>query len=310
MSILRWRKFEPDFMQIEFADSSALNLRQKVGDFVSLTKPRIMMLSSLTVLGAMSMASQTAWPEISVILATLAGVALAVGAGGSLNCFIERETDRKMLRTSHRPLPSGRIRPLEALIFGTILWITSYFLLYFYVNPPTAFLTMLAFGSYVGLYTPLKKHSSLCTLVGAVPGALPPLIGWTAVRGHVEFSGFLLFLLMFFWQIPHFLALALLRREDYAKAGMPMLPVEQGEPAALRQILLYTAALLPISMMPYGLLGAGGVYLGLAMILGATFFGMALMGVRHGARPGWCGKFFYYSILYIAALFSALVFDS
>lgn len=300
-------------MQIELSTSSALNVQRRVKDFTDLMKPRILLLAVLTVLGAMSVASSAGWPDPSVTIATLAGVALAVGAGGALNCFIERESDGRMARTSHRPLPAGRIKPVEALVFGTALWISSYFILYFYVNPPTAFLTMLAFGSYVGVYTPLKKHTSLCTLVGAVPGALPPLIGWTAARGHVEWPGFLLFALMFLWQIPHFLALALLRQQDYAKAGLPMLPAEQGDRETLLQILLYTAALLPVSLLPYGLLGAGRVYLTLAVFLGAGFFWLALrlaISSARGVQPALCGRMFFYSILYLVILFGALVFDS
>ncbi|MBI4178138.1 protoheme IX farnesyltransferase [bacterium] len=283
---------------------------QRIRDFVSLTKPRIMLLVILTVLGSMSVASGAERLAAAAVIWTLSGVALAVGAGGALNHFIERDADRKMARTADRPVASGRIRPPEALVFGTALWIASYFVLYFHANPPTAFLTMLAFGSYVGLYTPLKRRSSICTLIGAVPGALPALIGWTAVRGHVEMTGLVLFLLMFFWQIPHFLSLALLTRKDYAAAGMPMLPVEAGVPATLGQILLYTAALIPVSLLPYTLFGSGRVYLYTAVCAGAVFFYLAVLLDRKDAAPKWCGRFFAYSIVYITVLFGVLVFDS
>ena len=321
-------------MQVELAESRKLSLRDRAADYVNLTKPRILLLNLLTALGAMSMAAQGNWPSASIILATLAGLALAIGAGGALNCFIERDSDAKMERTADRPLPSGRMRPLEALIFGTILWIASYFLLYFCVNPTTAFLTMFAFGSYVGVYTPLKTRTSICTLVGAVPGALPPLIGWSAVRGHVDWGGFLLFSILFLWQIPHFLSLALLRSDEYARAGMPMLPVESsrggGAETTRHQILLYTAALALVSLLPYGFLGAGRVYLCMAAVLGSVFLFLALIGhaghgwtsaesARDGASrlsaarrsdAGWCKQFFYYSLLYLVLLFGTLVFDS
>lgn len=297
-------------MQTSTASGRATLFRRRLADYMDLTKPRIMMLTILTVLGGMSLAAHTGWPATGVIWAAVGGVALAVGAGGALNNFIERDLDARMARTANRPLPSGRIHPMEALIFGTTLWITSYFILYFFVNPPTAFLTMLAFGSYVGIYTPLKTRSSLCTLVGAVPGAMPPLIGWTAVRGHIEFSGVVLFAFLFFWQIPHFLALALLRRDDYAQAGMPMLPVESGERVTLHQMTLYTAAAVAVSLMPHGLLGAGSVYLCLAALGGAGFLALAFLGQIKGANPLWCGTFFFYSIIYAVVLFGALIFDS
>lgn len=286
-----------------------LTVRERISDYVSLTKPRIMILSLLTVLGGMSVAAKDGWPAFSVVMATLAGVAMAVGAGGTLNNFIERHRDGLMTRTAQRPLPSGRMKSAEALIFGTLLWIGSYFVLYFGVNPPTAFLTMLAFGSYVGIYTPLKTRTSLCTLVGAVPGALPPLIGWTAVRGHVEIPGVVLFLLMFVWQIPHFLALAILRRDEYARAGMPMVPVVYGTRAALVRILLYSLVLWPISLLPYTVLQAGPVYLGLALILGGIAVYLAAKGFaveEHDMRR-WCRTFFFYTIIYLTVLFSALV---
>lgn len=296
--------------QVELAESGAISFRQRAMDYVDLVKPRILLLNLLTTLGAMSMASNGQWPSIHVILSTLGGMALAVGAGGSLNCFIERDRDALMVRTANRPLPSGRMKPLEALIFGSALWMAAYFILYWFVNPPTAFLTMLAFGCYVGLYTPLKTRTPLCTLIGAVPGALPPLIGWTAVRGHVELSGFLLFAILFVWQIPHFLALALLRRDEYAQAGMPMYPVIRGERATVRQILLYTIALIPVSLLPYGILGASRAYLILAAVLGLGFLMMAIRGIVFGGSPSWCRKIFSYSVIYLVILFSALVFDS
>lgn len=301
----------------EISQSLPVVIRRRLADYLDLMKPRILLLAVLTVLGAMSLASPEGEhrPTVTVTLATLVGVALAVGAGGALNNFIERNRDARMDRTAQRPLPAGRMKPTEALVFGTVLWISSYFILYFLVNPPTAFLTMLAFGSYVGIYTPLKSRTTLCTLAGAIPGAMPPLIGWTAIRGHLEWSGVLLFAILFLWQIPHFLALAISRREEYARAGMPMLPSPagvggRGVDVTLNQILLYTAALVPVSLLPYGVLGAGRVYFVLALALGAGFVFLAVRGFVRAADARWCKSFFLYSIFYLVLLFGTLVFGS
>lgn len=293
--------------RVDVVESRVVGAHQRLADYADLIKPRILLLNLLTVLGTMSLACAGHWPSVSVVLSTLAGVALAAGAGGALNCFIERDLDARMIRTAGRPLPAGRLKPLEALVFGTVLWIGSYFLLYFQVNPPTAYLTMLAFGSYVGLYTPLKVRTPLNTLAGTLPGALPPLIGWTAARGQIEISGFLLFAILVLWQIPHFLVLALMRRDEYEAAGMKMLPVVQGERVTLEQILLYTSALVPVSLLPYGFLGAGPVYLGLAIVLGGGFLYLAFRLFVRGGEIGLCRKLFGYSILYLVLIFSALV---
>jgi len=280
-------------------------IRQRIKDYMDLTKPRILLLTIVTVLGSMAAAGDPL-PKIAHLSATLIGVALAVGAGGALNAFIERTSDGKMFRTSRRPLPSGRMRPLEALIFGTALWIASYFILFFLVNPLSAYLTMLAFGSYVGLYTPLKRLTPLCTLVGAIPGALPPLIGWAAIRGTLDPMAWVLFGILFLWQIPHFLALAILRRNEYTAAGIPMLPSSAGEPAALRQMVLYTAALLPVSILPSFFLANPALYFMSAVGMGGGFLHLAIRGWTTGARPKWCRIFFGYSIGYLSVLFLTL----
>ncbi|OGH60339.1 MAG: protoheme IX farnesyltransferase [Candidatus Lindowbacteria bacterium RIFCSPLOWO2_12_FULL_62_27] len=291
----------------ELAQDRSTPFRQKALDYLDLIKPRILLLVLLTVYGTMAVAAGGSWPALGMAWPTLIGVALAVGAGGALNCFIERDRDARMARTAHRPLASGRMKPVEALALGTLFWICSYFLLYFLVNPLTAYLTMLAFGAYVGIYTPLKSRSPLCTLIGAVPGALPPVIGWAAIRAEVDGLAFVLFSIQFLWQIPHFLALALARRCEYEEAGLPMYPVVEGSGKTLDLILLYTAALVPVSLLPYGVLGAGPVYLCIALSTGAIFLGLALQGHQIGGEEQWCRRFFLYSIVYLVVLFGALV---
>jgi heme o synthase len=282
-------------------------IKRRLADYVDLSKPRILTLSLITVWGSMSVAAAGHWPSAGVIFAAFAGVALAVAAGGSLNFFIERKHDARMVRTAHRPLPSGRLYPREVLVLGTALWIASYFILFFMVNPITAYLTMIAFGSYVGIYTPLKRLSPWCTVVGAIPGALPPLIGWTAVRGSVDWAGISLFAILFVWQIPHFLSLAILRRDEYAQAGMPMMPVVYGPRPTLLVIVLTSIALVPVSLLPFALNIAGPVFAAVALVLGIAFTAYAAFGYVEQANNAWCRRFFRFSVIYLGVLFAALV---
>lgn len=284
-----------------------IGVKQRLADFADLAKPRIMLLALITVLASMSVAAAGAWPSAVTVAGTLVGVAFAVAAGGALNCFIERHADARMCRTAKRPLPSGRMRPWHALLFGTILWIASYFVLFFLVNPLTAYLTMLAFGAYVGVYTPMKRLSAWSTFVGAVPGALPPLIGWTAARGEIETAGFILFAILFVWQIPHFMSLAILRRDEYAQAGMPMMPVVKGPKKTLHAMTLFTIILIPLSLLPAGFLEAGVLYRTVAAILGAGFLMLVVRGYFAATSAAWCRSVFGYSVFYLTILFSSLI---
>jgi len=203
---------------------------------------------------------------------TLLGVLLVASGTGTLNQYIERRTDRAMRRTAQRPLPAGRLRPGRALGFGILLAVSGGLLLWLAVHPLSSVLALLTLASYLILYTPLKRRTPLCTLVGAFPGAMPPLIGWAAARGSLDAQAWVLYAILFFWQFPHFLAIAWMYREDYSRAGLRMLPAGDREGRATsRRILGTTFALLSVSLIPTLLGQAGLVYLVGALLLGLTF---------------------------------------
>jgi protoheme IX farnesyltransferase len=235
------------------------------------------------------------------------GTLLSSAGAAALNMVLERDADAKMERTKDRPLPAGRLSPGEALAFGTLLSAGGVAYLAAAVNLLTAGLAAAALASYLGLYTPLKRRTSLCTLVGAIPGALPPVMGWAAARGTLDVGAAALFLILFFWQLPHFLALAWMYREDYARAGQPMLPVAEPDGASTgRQVVLQTLALVVASSLPAGLGLAGPGYLAAALALGAGFlgFGIAFSTLRSRERA-W--RLFMASVTYLPLLLGALI---
>ena len=245
----------------------------KLTDYISLTKPRVTLMVLITMLFGFYLGARD---EIDgmLLFCALAGTALVAGGTSALNQYLERDLDAKMLRTQKRPLPAGRISPRHALAFGVIISIAGLALLAWRVNALTALLAALTLVSYVFLYTPLKQKSHLCTLVGAIPGALPPMGGWTAARGEIGIEAWVLFAILFLWQLPHFLAIAWIYREDYARGGFPMLPVIDPEGRSTgRQIVSNCLALLPVSLLP-SLLGiSGAAYFFGALLLGLIFFG-------------------------------------
>jgi protoheme IX farnesyltransferase len=276
--------------------------RARVAGFVQLTKPRIAVLVVLTTLVGFLAAAPRPLPLL-VLLHTLVGTAMAAAAAGALNQWAERRADAEMRRTARRPLPSGRLTPREAAVFGVTLTVGGTAYLALTTNPLASALAALTVGSYLLLYTPLKRVTSLATIVGAVPGALPPLIGWAAARGRLGVEAWVLFGIVFLWQMPHFLALAQLYRADYARAGFRMLTVEDASGASAgRQALLYALALVPVSLLPTPLGLAGGVYfagtlaLGIAYLLGSA--GMAL----DPANPAAARRLFHISLLYLPAV--------
>jgi protoheme IX farnesyltransferase len=277
-------------------------------DLVALTKPRITVIVLVTAAGGMKVAAKA--PIAGMVwLATLIGTALVVGSANALNMWWERDTDGLMQRTRNRPLPAGRLRPNEALAFGLLLGVVSLPTLFFGVNPITGLLGALALASYVLLYTPMKRHSIRALWVGAIPGAIPPLLGWTAVTGKIDAAGVALFSILFLWQIPHFLAISIFRADDYARAGLKVVPVELGERATNGMMVRYTVALLAVTLWPY-FVGVGSkLYLGLAVALGAVFLALAARAYRVPAdkRIGWARGVFGYSILYLVILFAVLV---
>ena len=282
-----------------------MSVRQRLTDYLALTKPRVVLMVLITTFVGYYLGSRNAL-EALPLLHTLIGTALAAGGTMALNQFMERARDSQMVRTRHRPLPEGRLLPVEALVFGSALTVVGLAYLLWTVGPLAAGLTTTISATYLLLYTPLKTVTSLCSLVGAVPGALPPVMGWAAARGSLEAGAWILFLILFFWQLPHFLALAWMYREDYARAGFPMLPVEEPTGASTgRQVVLQTLALLVVSLLPLAFEMAGEGYLVAALVLGAGFlgFGVAFAAERSRDRAS---RLFLASIAYLPLLLGAL----
>jgi protoheme IX farnesyltransferase len=255
--------------------------RSRVADYLELTKPRVAMLVLFTVAAGAWLAAPRQ-PNLSVVLHTLVGTALVAAGASALNQLLERHSDALMRRTENRPLPAGRLQPREVLVFGAGLGAGGLAYLALTVRQPLAVAVAAGtFLSYVFLYTPLKRKTTLNTLVGAVPGALPPVIGWTAVRGAFSPEAFGLFLILFLWQVPHFLAIAWIYREDYARAGLRMLPTVDARGVLTgRQMASYCLALIAASLVPVALGQAGMVYLVGALVLGLGFLGTALAFTR------------------------------
>lgn len=277
------------------------------GDYIALLKPRVMSLVVFTGFVGFYLAPASPHP----VLASIAILCIAVGAGaaGAINMWYERDIDAIMKRTMSRPIPTGRIAPGNALGFGVVLAIASVTLMGLALNLPAAALLALSIAFYVFVYTIwLKRRTPQNIVIGGAAGAFPPMIGWAAASGEVSLASLALFAIIFIWTPPHFWSLALYRSQDYANAGIPMLPVIAGPDVTRRQILLYTAVLLPVTLTPY-LLGLSGViYLGTALVLGAGFVTQVgrLWFERTEARAK---SAFRYSILYLFLLFVALVVD-
>jgi heme o synthase len=279
----------------------------RAADFVELTKPRITSLVLLTaaVGYAVGVEGGFAPPRF---LAFLAGTALLCAGASTLNQYAERDADARMTRTSRRPLPAGRLRPEEALTFGLVLSGAGLLLLAF-VNALTLLLGAASLASYVLAYTPLKRVTSLCTVVGAVPGALPPLMGWAAARGSLGPAGWGLFGILFLWQLPHFLAIGWLYRDDYARGGFPMLAVTDADGSSTgRQAVLYATALLPVTLAAGLMAAAGKGYLWGALLLGAAFLGCAL-AFAWKRTTGAARRLFFASVLYLPLVLGLMVFD-
>jgi heme o synthase len=281
-------------------------------DLVALTKPRITVMVVATMLGGAWLAERAGKGHRSIaeLVTALAGTVLVVSGANTLNMYLERDSDRLMARTKNRPLPAGRMAPAVALWFGLALSAVSVPLLTFGVNAVTGLLAAVALVSYVLLYTPLKRKTTLSLLIGAVPGAIPPLLGWTTVAGRVQWPGVLLFAVLFFWQVPHFLAIATFRREDYRRAGLKVLPVERGDRVTRHHIVGYLAVLVLVSLLlvPFGIGGTG--YLVAAAALGAAFFAVGAWGLRPSAGARWARGLFAVSIVYLVLLLAALMVGS
>jgi len=276
-------------------------------DVVTLVKPRITVLTLITAAAGIYLAPGSV-PFRSILVALL-GIALLVGGANALNMFLERDTDLLMKRTENRPLPGKRLTPDFVLGFGSLLIGISIPLLGVYVNPLTGALGVLSLASYVLFYTPLKRKSSLALWVGAVPGAMPPLLGWTAVTGSVGWPALVLFGIIFLWQVPHFLAIGIFRKEEYARAGIRIYTLEASAKDIQWQIVLYTAALVAVSFLLIPLHAAGRLYFLTAALLGGIFLGYAVLGFRVSHLEEWARRLFLISLLYLTLLFSVLFVD-
>jgi len=241
------------------------------------------------------------------LLIAMLGTALVVAAANALNMYIERDTDALMRRTASRPLPSGRLMPEVALWFALVCGAFGLSVLVLFVNLVSAGLALAALASYVLAYTPLKRSTGYALHVGAVPGAIPPLIGWASMTGSLEARAWPLFLILLVWQIPHFLAIATFRREEYARAGLVVQPNASGLPATKRSILIYSALLLIVSLSPLCLGMAGLWYGAVATVLGLAFFGFAAFGQGTKAVERWAKQLFLASLPYLVLVYAALV---
>lgn len=280
----------------------------RLRDLIALAKPRISTLVLITCAGGLWMApGDMRW---TALLATLLGTVGIVAAANALNCYLERESDKHMLRTRGRPLPAGRLEPAWALAFGFVMALLSLPLLALAVNPVTALLAAIALVSYVWVYTPMKQHSPAALLVGAIPGAMPPLMGWTAVTGRIEWPGLVLFAIMFVWQVPHFIAISIYRRREYEKAGIVTLPTKRGPVIARHHLVAWAAVLIPVSLALVPLDVAGPIYGAIATLLGLVFVAWGLRGARDPNTGRWARQVFLYSLVYVTVLFAALLIDA
>ena len=275
-------------------------------DLLELTKPRINFMVVLTTSIGALLASRGD-PPLLALLHVLLGTALVSGGASAVNQILEREPDSRMSRTAERPMPTGRLSLELAWAFSVAISVAGLIYLTLAVNWPTALLGLAASASYILVYTPLKRTSSLSTLVGAVPGAIPPMMGWTAMAGQLEPGAWVLFGILFFWQLPHFLAIAWLCREDYGRAGFPMLSVTDSDGSRTgRQMILYSLALLPVSLMPTVLGLTGTAYLIAAAVLGILMVWLSVDFARHASR-GAARRLMRFSIIYLPAVLVAMV---
>lgn len=283
-----------------------LSFRERVSAYVELTKPRITFLIVLTAAAGFALASAGSI-NYTAMLSAMFGIGLLSSGIATLNQYAERDLDGLMRRTATRPLPAGKLAPWEALAFGAGITIASEIYLLVFVNPLTALLGLTVIAGYVFAYTPLKTRTSLSTMVGAFPGAVPPLIGWTAARDSLSLEGWVLFAILFLWQFPHFLAIAWMYREDYSRAGILMLPVvEPDGRVTAQQIVVYTLMLLPVSLLPTMLGMAGRIYLVGAVILGLLFLYSSLRAAFSMSRQQ-ARRLLLASVLYLPLLFILMV---
>ena len=293
---------------VEVIDRPRLSLRERAAAYVELTKPRITFLIVLTSAAGFALGSRGPIDYVALASALL-GIGLLSSGIATLNQYAERDLDGLMRRTANRPLPAGKLAPWEALAFGAATTVLAEAYLLVFVNPLSALLGLTVIAGYLFAYTPLKTRTSLSTLVGAFPGAVPPLIGWTAASGSLSLEGWVLFAILFLWQFPHFLAIAWMYREDYSRAGILMLPVvEPNGRVTAQQIVVYTLMLLPVSLLPVALGMSGRLYLYGAIVLGLLFLYSSLRAAFSMSRQQ-ARRLLLASVLYLPLLFILMVLD-
>lgn len=284
-----------------------LSARERLTAYVELTKPRITFLIVLTSAAGFCLAAPAGSFKYLLFIHGMIGIALLSSGIATLNQFMERGLDARMRRTATRPLPTGKLTPMQALLFGVGLTVMAEAYLALLVNSLTALLGLTVIAGYLFLYTPLKTRTSLSTAIGAFPGAMPPLMGWTAATGELSLGAWVLFAILFLWQFPHFLAIAWMYREDYARAGIVMLPVVEPEGrVTAQQIVIYTVMLLPVSLIPTALGISGSIYFVGAIILGLLFLYSSVSCARSKSRQQ-ARRLLLASVVYLPLLFVLMV---
>jgi protoheme IX farnesyltransferase len=282
-------------------------VRQLASDYVELTKPKVQSLLLLSTVATMEVAGS---PSVTKIALTCAGGYLSAGGAGAVNHYYDRDIDARMKRTADRPIPAGRVSPRAALLFGLTLAAASFLLMATTLNLLAASLALAGFVGYVGVYTIwLKRRTPHNIVIGGAAGAVPPLVGWAATRGSLSWTAVYLFAIVFYWTPPHFWALSLLMKDEYAKVAVPMMPVARGEHETRRQIVLYTLLLYAISQLPFCAGAFGGIYLAGSMTLGLAFVAGSVWLYRRADRIT-ALRLYLFSLAYLALLFGTMVADA
>lgn len=294
--------------ELDIAPSSVVTQRRAVRDFVELTKPRVVTMVLVTTLVGFYLG---AWgtPDWWLLAATLLGTGLSAGGTLALNQYLERDADARMDRTRGRPLPSGRLQPLDALLFGAAVTAAGLLMLTLLVNPLSGLVTATTVATYLGCYTPMKRTTPLCGIVGAVPGALPPVTGWVAATGGLGAGAWALFTILFLWQLPHSLAIAQLYAADYARAGFRLLPVvDRDGHSTERQIVINCVALLAAGLAPTLIGLAGTLYFAVALVLGIGFLAVGIASVLRPSTAA-ARRVMLASLIYLPLLLGCMAWD-
>ncbi len=286
--------------------AASSRVRQVISDYVELTKPKVQSLLLFTTIATMEIAGS---PSAGRVALACIGGYMSAGGAGAVNHWYDRDIDAQMTRTASRPIPAGRVSPRAALIFGCALALSSFVLMSLTLNVLAASLALAGFAGYVGVYTVwLKRRTWHNIVIGGAAGAMPPLVGWAAVHGSLSWTAVYLFAIVFYWTPPHFWALSLLMKDEYAEVGVPMLPVVRGEAMTRQQILLYTLLLYAVTQLPFCAGAFGGVYLVASIVLGLAFIALAVVLYRRKDRAS-ALRLYLYSLAYLALLFGAMVAD-